>query len=172
MGRFQQGYIYEAFNAFHVRYYLTEIVDAKPKRVQRSHRLCSKDNKYHSRTCKPVRQKCEEFMRGINEQTPGRANERDITVADFWEKTYLPFAKENLRTSTVYGYEQIWNQHLKLHFGELTLKEYRTHMGSVFLTGFAKTLGRHTLQHIRSLCSGIFSHAVNLGVIESNPWHD
>src|SRR5262249_44518428 len=29
-----------------------------------------------------------------------------------------------------------------------------------------------TLQHIRSLGSGVFSHAVNVGVIESNPWHD
>ena len=26
--------------------------------------------------------------------------------------------------------------------------------------------------HTRSLASGIFSHAVNLGLIEANPWHD
>lgn len=173
MGRFQSGYIYEAFGAFHVRYYVTEIVDGRPQRVQRSHRLCSKDQKHHSRTCKPVRQKCEDFMREINEQVPGQINEQDTTVAEFWEKTYLPFAKENLRASTVYGYEQIWNQHLKLHFGQMTLKEYRTHMGSLFLTGLAKNLGRQTLQHIRSLASGIFSHAVNTtGLLESNPWHD
>ncbi len=172
MGRFQRGYIYEAFGAFHVRYYVTEIVDGKPKRVQRSKRLCTKDNKYHSRSCKPVRQKCEDEMRKVNEQAPGRVNKPDTTVADFWEQTYLPFAKENLRASTVYGYEQIWGQHLKLHFSDMTLKEYRTHVGSQLLTELAKTLGRHTLQHIRSLASGIFSHAVNLGVIEANPWHD
>ena len=34
MGRYQTGYVYEAFRAFHVRYYATEIVDGKPKRVQ------------------------------------------------------------------------------------------------------------------------------------------
>jgi integrase len=101
-----------------------------------------------------------------------RANERDITITEFWEQTYLPFAKENLRCSTVYGYEQIWGQHLSSHFGQMTLREYRTHIGSAFLTSLAKTLGRHTLQHIRSLASGIFSHAVNLGLLESNPWHD
>jgi integrase len=45
-------------------------------------------------------------------------------------------------------------------------------MGSAFLTGLAKTLGRNTIQHVRSLASGIFSHAVNTGLLESNPWHD
>ena len=54
----------------------------------------------------------------------------------------------------------------------MTLREYRTHVGSKFLTELAKTLCRTTVQHVRSLASGIFSHAVNLGVIEANPWHD
>jgi integrase len=96
----------------------------------------------------------------------------DQTVAAFWEKTYLPFAEENLRASTVHGYKQIWGQHLSVHFGTTTLKDYKTHMGSLFLTSLAKKLGRHTIQHIRSLASGIFAHAVNVGVVESNPWHD
>ena len=29
--------------SFHVRYYVTEIVDGQPKRVQRSHKLCEKN---------------------------------------------------------------------------------------------------------------------------------
>ena len=172
MSRYQSGYIYEASGAFFVRYYVSEIVDGKPRRVQLSHRLCSKDDKHHSRTCKPVRQECEKFMRTINDRAPG-ANERDITVTEFWEKTYLPFAESNLRKSTVWGYKQIWNQHLKAHFAEMTLREYRTHMGSLFLTSLAKKLGRHTIQHVRSLASGIFTHAIGVSeVIESNPWHD
>jgi integrase len=170
--RYQQGYIYEASGAFFVRYYMTEIVGGKTERVQRSHRLCSKDDKFHSRTCKPVRQKCEEFMREINARVPGRVNERDVTVAEFWEKTYLPFAEENLRASTVHGYKQIWGQHLSTHFGTTALKDYKTPMGSLFLTSLSKKLGRATIQHIRSLASGIFSHAVNVGEIESSPWHD
>jgi integrase len=73
---------------------------------------------------------------------------------------------------TVYGYRQIWAQHLSGHFGTRTLREYRTHVGSIFLTALAKKLCRSTVQHVRSLASGIFSHALNLGLIESNPWHD
>lgn len=171
MARFQQGYIHEAFGAFHVRYYQTENDNGKLVRKQKSHRLVAKDDKHYSRTCKAVKLLCEDFMRTVNTQEPSQPRQ-DVSVAQFWEKTYLPFAKENLRVSTVHGYEKIWEQHLKLHFGEMTLKEYRTPIGSQFLTALAKKLGRRTLQHVRSLASGIFTHAVNVGSIESNPWHD
>jgi integrase len=36
----------------------------------------------------------------------------------------------------------------------------------------SKKLARRTVQHVKNLASGLFSHAVNLGAIESNPWHD
>jgi integrase len=169
MGRYQSGHIYEASGAFFVRYYVSAIVDGKATRVQRSYRLCGKDDKYHSRTCKAVKQKAAEHMDTVNANA---APVNDQTIAAFWDKTYLPFAEENLRASTVHGYKQIWGQHLSTHFGTTALKDYKTHMGSLFLTSHAKKLGRHTIQHIRSLASGIFSHAVNVGVIESNPWHD
>ncbi len=169
MGRYQAGHIYEASGAFFVRYYVSAIVDGKATRVQRSYRLCGKDDRYHSRTCKAVKQKSAEHMETVNANA---APVNDQTIAAFWEKTYLPFAEENLRASTVHGYKQIWGQHLSVHFGTTALKDYKTHMGSLFLTSLAKKLGRATLQHIRSLASGIFAHAVNVGVIESNPWHD
>jgi hypothetical protein len=35
-----------------------------------------------------------------------------------------------------------------------------------------KTQGLRTLNHVRSLSSGIFTHAINLGLLEQNPWHD
>ena len=172
MLRHQRGHIVEKFGAFHVRFYVTEIVDGKPRRVQRSKRLCAKDRVHYSTSCKPVRLLAEDHMRDINAQVVGHVNTRDIAVCEFWNDTYLPFATKNLKPATVYGYEQIWGQHLQPHFGSLTLKEYRTHFGSRFLTGLADALGRNTLQHIRSLASGVFSHALNLGLIESNPWHD
>ena len=56
MGRYQRGHVFEQHSAFHVRYYTTEVIDGQPKRLQRSERLCSKDNKHHSTKCKPVQQ--------------------------------------------------------------------------------------------------------------------
>lgn len=186
MSRFQSGYIYEASGVLFIRYYISYSdlpVEEKaniaarykrqdkslPSRVLRSHRLISKNDKYHSRTCKAVKQLAADHMKTVNAQS---APVNDQTVAVFWEKTYRPFAEENLRASTVHGYKQIWGQHLSAHFGTTAMKDYKTPMGSVFLTSLAKTLGRHTVQHIRSLASGIFAHAVNLGVVEFNPWHD
>jgi len=131
MSRYQSGYIYEASGAFFVRYYVTEIVDGTPRRVQSSNRLCEKDDKLHSRTCKAAKQLAAAHMAGVNARTTPTNN---LSVADFWGKTYLTFAEENLRHSTVHGYKQIWSQHLESHFGQMLLKEYKTPMGSIFLT--------------------------------------
>jgi len=108
-------------------------------------------------------------MREINEQVPGQV-QQDVTVADFWEQTYLPFVKAKKRHSTVHGYEQIWGSHLKAHFGNRTLGQYRTADGYKYLESLTKTLGRNSLAHVRSLASGIFTRAVNLGLINVNPW--
>jgi integrase len=172
MGRFQQGYIYEASQSFFVRYYVTEIRDGQTHRVQRSHRLCFKDTRHTSRTCKTVRQLAAEFMAEVNSQSAPVNPANDQSVCEFWDKVYLTFIEENLRHSTVHGYKQLWNQHLKGHFGTTLLKDSKTASGSLLLTTLARRLGRHTLQHIRSLASGIFSHAVNVGAIDANPWHD
>src|SRR6202035_1660884 len=91
-------------------------------------------------------------------------------VTEFWEQRYLPFVTANMKPSTVSGYKQIWNQHLRTHFAGKSLQEYRTHLGSTFLLSLTKTQGRRTLNHIRSLASGIFTHAVNEGRLDANPW--
>jgi integrase len=170
MARHQIGYIFEsASGAFHIRFYQTELVDGIPKRVQKSHLLCHKDQKHYSATCKPVKSLRDEFMRKIN---VAQANEQDMRIVDFWEQRYLPFVQANMKPSTLRGYRQIWRQHLKSHFADLSLQNYRTHYGSQFLLGLTKTQGRRTLNHVRSLASGVFTHAINEGRLESNPWHD
>jgi integrase len=137
--------------------------------VQKSHLLCRKDNKHFSRTCKAVKNKRDDFMRTIN---LSQVSEADMLVTDFCEQRYLPFVTENMKPSTVSGYKQVWNQHLKAHFAGVTLQGYRTHVGSALLLSLTKTQVRRTLNHIRSLASGVFTHAVNEGRLESNPWHD
>jgi integrase len=169
MGRYQRGYIYEAFGALHVRYRTEEIVDGKLARVQRSHRLCTKEKGLTKRS-NSVQRKCAEFMATVNAQVPGQPETTDLTVAAFWEQTYWPFVQANLKPSTYLGYQQVWNQHLKDHFGTVTLREYRKGMGSTFLTKLAKKYRPLTVQHIKNLASGIFTHAANLDFVESNPW--
>jgi integrase len=164
--RHQQGHIFQsASKAFHIRYYSTEIIDGQPVRVQKSRLLCHKDEKHFSKSCKAVRLLAEDFMRTVNTAS----HEGDLRIAEFYEATYLPFVKANMKASTVTGYEQIWKQHLSGHFNGMTLGEYRTHMASAFLLSLTKTQGRTTLNHVRSLMSGVFSHAVNMGLVIVNP---
>jgi integrase len=166
MTRHQQGYIFQsASGAFHVRYYATELQDGAAVRVQRSHLLAHKDEKHFSKTCKAVKLLRDEFMKTVNTAS----GQGDLRIAEFYEATYLPFIKENMKPATVTGYEQIWSQHLRTHFNGMTLAEYRTHLASAFLLSLTKVQGRSTLNHIRSLMSGIFSHACNLGLVSVNP---
>jgi integrase len=169
MGRHQRGYVYEASNAFHVRYYQFEIEDGVEVRKQRSHRLADKNEKYTSPTCKAIRMLAEDFLRGVNAQVAGQIRQ-DVKIADFFDHTYLPFIRENKRHSTVDAYENLWHGKLEKHFGTRTLSEYKPSDGYKHLMGLKGRLNRNSLFHVRSLASGIFSHAVNLGLIDQNPW--
>src|SRR5579862_481039 len=173
MGRLQKGHIYEAFNAFHVRYYTTEIVDGKPKRVQRSHRLCL--SKRLTKGSDAVKRKCDEFMRGINDAVA--STKTDMFVTEFWEKHYLPYCETEwkgtgMRSSTVRGFKQVWKQHLEAHFGTTSLQKYTADQARRFLSSLKTKQGKNTLKHIRALASAMFSEAIERNLVNgANPWH-
>jgi integrase len=172
MGRYQRGHVFEQHGAFHVRYYVTEIVDGKPQRVQRSERLCSKDNKHHSTKCKPVQQKAAGVMERVNANA-GTLPDADISVATFWETVYLPQIERNTKPSTIHGYKKIWEGYLATAFAGVNLTDYHTHHATRFLTSLAERgLGVRTIAHIKSLASGLFRHALRLNRIQVNPWRD
>jgi len=163
----QQGTIYEASGSFFVRY--SAIVDGVKKRV--SHKLCDRDETHYSIDCGPVLDLRDEFMLTTRKPKPQPTPEKLIT--DYWENVYLPTVKAGLKPSTVAGYEQIWKQFLKDHFAGRTFSGYETHHGNSLLNGIvAQKYGRRTLAHVRSLASGIFTHAANDGLLRDNPWRN
>ncbi|SPF44756.1 hypothetical protein SBA1_550121 [Candidatus Sulfotelmatobacter kueseliae] len=172
--RHQNGQIIERSGTFYVRFY-----DTEGKRAIR--KLCVAD-KEHTFRKRGKRYKFSDAVKLIRDKVMGevnaeagatpRTNGRNWTVPDFWDEKYEPWVKENLRPSTHRGYTKLWNIYLQDHFKDRTLREYRTHEGSEFLTSLVKPLTRNTLSHVRSLASGIFTHALNLGLIENNPWRD
>lgn len=166
--RAQSGSVYEKSDAFYLRYY-TRDADGRP--VQKSEFLHAKDDKHHSAKCDAVHSL---RLKKILEVSLSRGTRTEpVLVTDFWRDTYLPFITKHRRASTVSGYEQIWNSQLKAHFAGRTLQDYQTHHGSTFLTSLTKQYGKRTLAHLRSLASGIFSHAQNsAGLIARNPWND
>ena len=174
----QTGYIYEAFNSFHVRYYVTENRDGKQVRVQKSHKLCRKEGKYKSTTCKPVKNLCTDFLKDkVN--APGRIiTDGDVKIVDFWANRYLPYCEEvlaltgkpRLKPSTLRGYKQIWNQRLRDHFADLTLQSYEPDVGTQFLDSLTGSQNLTTLKHLKALGSAIFKRAVKDKKIKMNPW--
>jgi integrase len=181
----QNGYVYEGSDgkSFHVRYYVTEIVDGQPKRAQRSHKLCEKnrDTGHARKTSDKVQLLAKKFMLKINQtQHTSQSLQQDMLITDFWEKQYLPYNEEILpltgkprkKPSTLRGYKQIWKQHLKAHFGTFTLQQYEPNFGTQLLQSLTSTQRKTTLKHIRAVGSAIFRHAVVQQRIKVNPWHD
>jgi integrase len=176
--RHQRGYIYEASGAFHVRYYTTEIVEGKPVKKQRSHRLCTKDRNtgHGSPSAMAVRSLCEDFMRTINERERNpQSLAQDLMVVDFWERVYFPYCEKEwkgtgMRASTLRGYAQVWKQHLKPHFEPHTLQGYTPDIARKFLSSLKTKHSKNILKHIRALASAMFSEAIERGLRNDNPW--
>ena len=122
----------------------------------------------------------EKYVNGLAAADLGKIESRTITiedmpVVDFWEKCTCPIVKEwkgtGMRASTVTGYEQMWKQHLKDHFGTITLQAYTADNARRFLSSLKTKQGKNTLKHIRALASAMFSEAVERGLRTDNPWH-
>jgi len=86
--------------------------------------------------------------------------DRIVTISDFVERVYLPWVEMHRRPSTVKGYRDIWEDHLKPLCGEVWLKDGadlpRPRMAESNRCGQAE---RNTLKHIKSVISGFFTLA-------------
>ena len=142
------------------------IENGQTVRKQRFQKLCDVDDRY--RTKADVRPLLAEKLRALNE---GRTDARSsLTLAAFVAEYFEPYARENFKPSTVHGYSKLWET-LNPRVGELRLRDFKTVDAANTLTYFAgKGWGRSSLKHAKSLLSGIFTYAKNLGVLDGvNP---
>jgi integrase len=118
-----------------------------------------------------------------SQQASNRTVQQDMRIAAFWEQRFLPYCEEimqvgervgqpRMKPSTLRGFKQIWRQHLKPHFGNLTLQEYEPRLGNQFLRGLTSTQNRNTLKHIKGLATTLFNYAVAEENISVNPWRE
>jgi integrase len=164
--RLQKGSLTLRSGQWYVRY-----LDGADRRMV-SHRLHAKDDVHYGKSSTALRA----LMAGHMAKVNARVHEEGpppVSVAEFWEETYFPWVELNKKNSTRLSYSQIWAQHLKAHFDGHMLTAYRTSDASKLLTSLAETgLNRNTVSHVRSLMSGLFSHAINLGLLDRNPIAD
>src|SRR5262249_52790414 len=114
----------------------------------------------------------EELLRPVNSGV--NAPESVLSVDQFIESHYLPYADQQKRASTAKGYRDIWKFHIKGNLNGLRLRDFRPVDGERVMQDIAKRrdykLSRTTLKHIKSFLSGVFTYARRQGVISAaNP---
>lgn len=178
MQRHQNGHLYAVKKngkpvSFHVRYGIFQMIDGKKVRIQKSEKLADCDQKFTSLKCKALLDKRAEFMNAVNGGgTDGQ--QEDTLVTEFWDTRYLLHILREMKASTQLGYLQIYSKFLEPAFSGLRFSDVNCSTVTKMLTGFVQkhNLSTNSLSHIRSLMSGMFRHAKQLGLIDSNPVND
>jgi len=163
----QNGEIKRIGNSWYGRWYEDVIENGQTVRKRRFEKLCDVDDRYRTKT--DVRPLLAAKLRALNE---GRTDARSsLTLAAFVSEYYDPYIRENLKPSTVHGYSKLWEDALCPRVGEIRLRDFKTVDAANTLTYFARRgWERLSLQHAKSLLSGIFTYAKNLGVLDGvNP---
>jgi integrase len=163
----QSGTIKRIGRSWYGRWREDVIENGQTIRKQRFEKLCDVDDRY--RTKADVSPLLTEKLRSLNE---GRTDVRSsLTLATFVTEYYDPYARENFKPSTVHGYSKLWKDALCPRVGQTRLRDFRTVDAANTLSYFAaKGWGRCSLKHAKSLLSGVFTYAKNLGVLDGlNP---
>jgi integrase len=166
--RYQKGELYQEYGAWFVRYReRVKHTDGSIKFRRRAKRLGDVESFPRADDIEPLRVG---FMQKINHD---RSNgDSSMTLAEFVDCSYLPWIEAERRASTSKGYRELWENHISARIGELRVREVRTVHVSRMLRAIAAEydLAKNTLQHIKSVLSGIFTFAKNEGVFDgANP---
>ena len=168
--RHQKGYLFKSSGWWFIRYCDTVVTGGEAKRVLIAKKLVPVSSEH--RTKRSVQQVAEEFLKPINDGlvTP----QSSMSTGEFVRTEYLPFVEREKRPSTAKGYRDIWNNHLNPRCGTMQLRDFRTVDGERLMRSLANgKLSRASLYHIKALLSGVFKHALRLGILSgSNPVRD
>jgi integrase len=155
--RKQEGQVIRIGDRWYVRYWERRNIGGTIERKRVTHQLGPVTTR-GKRPPADIMAEAERHMATINSGTIPA--DRIVTICDFVERVYLPWVKLHKRPSTVKGYRDIWEDHLKPLCGQVWLKDARTYHVQGWLNQIAAAkLSRNTLKHIKSTISGTFTLA-------------
>jgi integrase len=164
----QKGFTFKKGGSWFLRYRDDVIEDGQIVRKQQCKRLAPVCDQYRT----------EKDLYGLRDEILGPINsgkvrpESTLTIAEFGEKCWLPWVRENCKPSTVAGYETVWPIYLAPYLQKITLRDFRTVDAANLFAGIHRqhAIGRTTLQHCKRGLSGLFTLARNQGALDSpNP---
>jgi integrase len=99
---------------------------------------------------------------------------KNMLLADFVEKVYLPYAATSLRGKTVREYQSIWTRYgMAEKVSGLRVSDFETHHGREILEAIAaQDVSKATVQHAKFFLSGVFVLAANKGTCKVNPMRE
>jgi integrase len=161
----QRGTIIEHHGSWTLVYRDTQIRDGQRKRVKVWKKLAPKNKEYPSK--RSVRLLADEILGPLNRKQ--LQPESSMTVAQYIDDVYFPFAEQSLRPSTLDRHKFTFKK-CKPRL-DIRMRDFRTVHGQRLLREI--TAGRRTLIHIKAFLSTVFRHAKQEGVLDGlNPMVD
>ena len=166
--RYQKGQLYQDHGAWFVRYRDRVRQGSDSVKLQRRTRRLGSVDEFPTKS--DVEMLRTAFMQKVN---AGQFSpDSSMMLSQFVESAYLPWVEAERRASTNKGYREIWENHIRERIGQIRLREFRTVHASKMLRTIADEcdLTKTTLQHIKSVLSGVFTYAKNEGAYDGfNP---
>jgi integrase len=169
----QTGYVFRKGNNWFLRYRDTFMENGMAVRRQVC-KLLAPVAPEHARLRKPpesILALAEERLRPLN---AGNVRpQHNVTLAEFVDGVYFVNKARELRASTIAGYKGRWEPQLAPRCGHMQLREFGTPDAQKLLADIGRDnpeMPQGTLDHFRSLLSGIFRHAIQQGFLTgANP---
>ena len=133
--RKQAGQVIRIGDRWYVRYWERRTISGTIERKRVTHQLGQVTTR-GKRPPADIVDEAERHMATVNSGTI--PPDRIVTVSDFVERVYLPWIELHNRPSTVKGYRDIWEDHLKPLCDRLWLKDTRTYHVQEWLNQIAK----------------------------------
>lgn len=172
--RTQTGVVVEYSDGWYLRYYDDDPASAfKRKRV--AVWLCPND------TEREVRERLQvAHIKVVNAKQKGvkvNVDKDELTIGHFWIDKRLPLLEKERSWATVQAYKKLWKLYIGPSLDGKALLKYRTVDANEWLTGLVtgettrtgRRLNASSYAIVRSIVSGLFSHAINLGIVDVNP---
>ena len=164
--RYQNGHIWKENGAWYARWREDVLEDGRIVRKRKFRKLCDYSDRY--RTKSDVRPMLDDIMRPLN---AGKVNvESTMTLMAFVDTHWLPYIKTQVRQATEYGYIGTWERYLKPKFGNVPLRDIRKRDVIPYLLKLSTETGSRVAQYAKTLGSMIFNYAVQLEIVENNPF--
>jgi integrase len=159
----QAGYVFRKGNSWFVRYRESLVEGGEVVRKQCCKKLCGVASE-HARLKNPpeeVLEQAEEFLAPMNSgKVPAGKN---VLLGEFIEHVYFVNKASELRASTLHGYKQRWRSLLAPRCKMIRLREFDTPTAQRVLKVIAPGQAKSTMDHLKTLLSGAFRHAIQQG---------